>query len=817
MLSKSFKKSKKLISGIATFSMVLGMVAGISPAKSVKADVKTVNTKRNVMYYGDWSIWGGQGMFYPKDIPADQLTHLNFAFIYFDTNGNLVFTDKDAAIGAPVDMDGVQWGGSNAGILNAFQELKAENPNLKIGVSVGGWSKSHNFAPVCANASTRAKLVENLVKFMDYNNMDFIDIDWEYPCAVRNPDKCDNEKDEGTKLSTPADKENFVLLLKDLREALDKKGLDDQREYELSVAIPAPKAKVDEGIDVKGVFKYVDFANIMTYDMRGAWDETSGHHTGLYANPYDTTKGQGLSVDESVQYYLSQGAPADKIVIGAAYYSRGWEKVSAGPDPNNPGLFGNAEVCAKDANLDDSRGASNEAILRNGEGGRRGGVWSYRSFAALKAAYPGLKEYWDDTAKAPYMYDETSGAFFTYDNVRSIQEKAKYVNENNLGGMIAWMASQDAPTTSTKRDELTKATKVGLFGNEALPTYETTARKVKVSCTVTPYSEAGIAGGGYEIVIKNDEQLQESGEVLQLVEKSGETIKTPKFYIKTDKALTAGDYTSGTVTREGDYIVVDISKVYEGKTIEPGKTYTLKLKSSEVPTDTSAIKSIELSQSIYAGGAELGKQVIFGSTSGGGTIDPDKNEAPVIKGADAKSIVVGSNFDVKEGVTATDKEDGDLTNKIVISGTVDTSKVGTYKITYSVTDSKGETAKVERTITVVDKVSVEYEPWSRDYAQTNSYPKGSIVSHKGKIYEQVGSVASWYGEPGVSSEWKEIGVDPNYQEVIEEWSVSIQNAQGYPVGAKVTHNGKVYVQSGSGTVWYGEPGTDAGSAYWKEI
>lgn len=46
-------------------------------------------------------------MFYPKGIPADQLTHLNFAFLDFDSNGELVFTDKDAATGAPVGMDGV--------------------------------------------------------------------------------------------------------------------------------------------------------------------------------------------------------------------------------------------------------------------------------------------------------------------------------------------------------------------------------------------------------------------------------------------------------------------------------------------------------------------------------------------------------------------------------------------------------------------------------------------------------------------------------------------------------------------------------------
>ena len=120
------------------------------------------------MYYGDWSVWGGQDNFYPKDIPADQLTHLNFAFLDFDSNGDLVFTDKDAAVGNPVGEEGVTWGDINAGILPALQDLRAENPNMKIGVSVGGWSKSADFPVVASDPVKRANLVNNLIKFVEY-------------------------------------------------------------------------------------------------------------------------------------------------------------------------------------------------------------------------------------------------------------------------------------------------------------------------------------------------------------------------------------------------------------------------------------------------------------------------------------------------------------------------------------------------------------------------------------------------------------------------------------------------------------------------
>lgn len=140
------KKMKKLFSITSVVLLVLSLVVvsiGAEPKRAKAAE--NVPQYRNVMYYGDWSIWGGEGNFYPKDIPADQLTHLNFAFLDFNSNGDLVFTDKDAAVGAPVGQEGVQWGGANAGVLNAIQDLRAQNPNLKIGVSVGGWSKSGDF------------------------------------------------------------------------------------------------------------------------------------------------------------------------------------------------------------------------------------------------------------------------------------------------------------------------------------------------------------------------------------------------------------------------------------------------------------------------------------------------------------------------------------------------------------------------------------------------------------------------------------------------------------------------------------------------
>ena len=82
-----------------------------------------------------------------------------------------------------------------------------------------------------------------------------------------------------------------------------------------------------------------------------------------------------------------------------------------------------------------------------------------------------------------------------------------------------------------------------------------------------------------------------------------------------------------------------------------------------------------------------------------------ENEAPVISAKD-KDITVGDTFDVKADVKATDKEDGDLTDKIeVVKNTVDTSKAGTYEVTYQVTDTDGATTTLTIKIVVKEKAA----------------------------------------------------------------------------------------------------------------
>lgn len=697
---KRKSKAEKFFSKLIAFTMAAAFVLTsamipVSAAPDLLDYSADNGNYRNVMYYGDWSIWGGQNNFYPKGIAADQITHLNFAFLDFDANGNLMFTDNDAAYGAPVGMSGVSWGDANAGILNALQDLREQNPNLRVGVSVGGWSKSKDFTPVAADPVIRARFISNLCKFLKYTNMDFIDYDWEYPGAVRAADLIDNKNDEGTPLSTPADKENFITLLQETKDALQAQGAELGKVYELSVALPATKAQLDRGVNIAEVFRIVDFANIMTYDLTGAWSDHTGHHTALYSRPNDPN-GTGLSVHDSVTYLLSQGAVANKIVIGCAFYTRGWEKVDIGSGtvPGMPGLFASVTPVNKNAANQLCFGAMNLAPIAMGDGGHPGGLWSYGTHDKLNTRYPDMVRYWDDVAKAPYLYNEATGAFFSYDDPESIRAKIQYVKENHLGGAISWMQSQDKTTATGKRDELTRVIKQELFGSASLPKYKISKPSIEVEVTVSTYTDT--TNGGYNITIKNIAAANESNSVLGLAERAAETVKMPKLYIKSASGanFSTGGYGSGTVTNANGYGIVDMSTVYANKMIPQGKSVTFQLKSNK-PANVEDIVTIELAQRIQSPGAEIGRQLVYG----GGDPLP-VNTPPVISGVTDQTILVGDTFDTMQGVAARDAEDGDLTDQIICTGSVNTAVAGSYTLTYSVTDSGGKNTQKSCVITV---------------------------------------------------------------------------------------------------------------------
>ena len=127
--------------------------------------------------------------------------------------------------------------------------MKKINPKLKTLLAIGGWNEgSTKYSEMAAKPAARRKLIESAVEYLKKYKFDGFDVDWEYP----------NQR--GGK---PEDKANFVTLLKEFKEEFSKHG------FLLTAAVAAAAPSVDLSYDVPGVSKYLDFINVMAYDLNG--------------------------------------------------------------------------------------------------------------------------------------------------------------------------------------------------------------------------------------------------------------------------------------------------------------------------------------------------------------------------------------------------------------------------------------------------------------------------------------------------------------------------------------------------------------------
>ncbi|MCM3205840.1 glycoside hydrolase family 18 protein [Paenibacillus sp. CC-CFT742] len=264
-------------------------------------------------------------------------------------------------------------------------------PDLKMILSVGGWSAG-GFSEAAATEQRRQKLAESAVLAVTTYGLDGIDLDWEYPCYG-----------EAGIAASAEDRVNFTLLLKTMRAALTKQGEQDDRYYMLTIAAGADQYYID-GTEMDQVQQYLDYVQLMTYDMRGGFQVLTGHHTNLYTATGDLYR---ISTDASVRMFLNAGVPRNKIVIGAAFYSRMWKGV---PDRNN-GLHQMAETT--------------------------GGYGpEYTELSEKYIDLNGYIRYWDDEAKAPYLFNGST--LISYDDPESVTAKCRYVLEQDLAGLMFW-------------------------------------------------------------------------------------------------------------------------------------------------------------------------------------------------------------------------------------------------------------------------------------------------------------------------------------------------------------------------------------------
>lgn len=311
----------------------------------------------------------------PDEIAPEQLTVINYAF------ANI----KDGEI-----IEGFQHDAENFRVLNA---LKKRNPQLKILVSVGGWTWSGGFSDMALTRKSRRKFIDSAVRFVYTYQLDGVDIDWEYP-GLRGFGNTHR----------PEDKKNFTLLMKELRARLNREQKKLGRHLITSIATGAQSDFLAH-TEMDKVQRYVDTVNLMTYDLYvpGSGPVT-GHNAGLFTNPEDPKLS---SADASVKSYMQAGVPARKIVLGVPFYGRAWAEVES----KNHGLYQPGKAAKMRTNYKDIV----QTHLKNG-----------------------FIRYWDTAASAPYLYDEKTRTFISYEDVESMKLKCKYVNQHKLGGIMFW-------------------------------------------------------------------------------------------------------------------------------------------------------------------------------------------------------------------------------------------------------------------------------------------------------------------------------------------------------------------------------------------
>src|SRR6266487_1352182 len=326
-------------------------------------------------------VGGFRGLIATDSVDVWRLSHINYAFV--DIRDNRAWLHNEA---------------TDTTNLRKLSELKKINPDLKILISIGGWTWSKNFSDAVLSDTSTQNFASSAVSIVSKYNLDGIDIDWEYPGMIGD-----------SNVYRPEDKGHYTILFKDLRQGLDSLADITRMKYYVTTAVGGSQQYIHH-TEIDKVQQYTDYINVMSYDYASGSDPISSHHTNLYVSSNDSNQ---YSAHRSIQAFIAAGVPPDKIVIGIAFYGKGWQMQST----ENNGLYSKAQRPA------------------------RGGGFTYLKDSLVNKN--GYRQYWDAKAKAPYLFNAEKKIFISYDDERSVKEKCKYVRRNHLAGAMFWEYNSD--------------------------------------------------------------------------------------------------------------------------------------------------------------------------------------------------------------------------------------------------------------------------------------------------------------------------------------------------------------------------------------
>ncbi|OEF25275.1 chitinase C-terminal domain-containing protein [Vibrio rumoiensis] len=460
--------------------------------------------RRVIGYFTSWrSGDNDQATYLVKDIPWEQLTHINYAFVSIGSDGKVNVGDvndpNNAAVGKTwpgVDVDPELGFKGHFGALATYKKRY----DVKTMISIGGWAETGGhfaddgsrvadggFYTMTTNAdgsinhAAIEKFADSAVELIRKYQFDGIDIDYEYPTSMAgagNPYDKDFMEPRREHLWA-----SYQVLMKVLREKLDRAAAADDSYYMLTIAAPS-SGYLLRGMETFDVTKYLDYVNIMSYDLHGAWNDHVGHNAALFDtgkdselaqwNVYGTAAygGMGYLNTDWAYHYFRGSMPAGRINIGVPYYTRGWQGVTGGDN----GLWGRAALpnqaeCSEGTGEGEKNncgygatGIDNMWHDTDPKGNEMGagsnpmwhaknlekGIWgSYAEAYGLDSTNPEdqligtYTRHYDSVAVAPWLWNADKKVFLSTEDKESITTKAAYVVDQGIGGIMFWELAGD--------------------------------------------------------------------------------------------------------------------------------------------------------------------------------------------------------------------------------------------------------------------------------------------------------------------------------------------------------------------------------------
>ena len=385
---------------------LLPLGLAVAPLHAPKRDIaSTAPPMRVVGYLASWGVrTKGTSI---AQLPAKHLTHIFYAFALIARDGSVGLGDRCVDVGACARNSQLPLPTTPRGNFGELQRLKRRYPHLKVAISIGGWGGSARFSDAALTDSARRRFSQSAIDLFIRHwpgLFDSIDIDWEFP--VQGGLKGNSER--------PVDKQNFTLLLAELRSELDAQGARDKRHYELTIAASARPSEI-ANIELDRIVPLLDFINVMTYDYHTG-GSIAHFNAPLFAATNDPTP--ELNVDASMRAFRAGGVPAEKLLVGIPFFARVYGKV-----PNvNAGLFQPSSGPPKD--------------WRESEG-------DWRRLSRTRLTNPRYTRHWEPAARVPWLYDERSGTWISYDDPEAVRAKVDYAREQGFGGVIIWELGAD--------------------------------------------------------------------------------------------------------------------------------------------------------------------------------------------------------------------------------------------------------------------------------------------------------------------------------------------------------------------------------------